>query len=54
MIVDISSRFKNDYPKSCPMSYLVSEINSNGSAVNMSLKSGFITLSSDGIFSVKN
>ena len=50
--VDVSQRFKNDYPE-CLLSYQISEIQYNGSAVDMILASSFIFLSSSGILAIK-
>ena len=50
--VDVSQRFKNDYLE-CLLSYQISEIYFNGSAIDMTHASSFIFLSSNGIFSVK-
>ena len=52
--VDIKSRFKNSLPKACPLSYYISEINfNNGSSVNRTMTSSFISIISNGIFIVK-
>ena len=52
-IIDVSKRFKNDYPE-CLLSYKILDIAFNGTSVNTKDASSFISISKNGILSVKS